>query len=217
MSIGMILLTVLALLILFGVGERVLDRMHLTDRQALFMVAAVFVGGWLPDIEIGRVSINIGGALIPLGLCVYLLVRAGTGKERVRALVAAVLTGAAVYMLGRLMPADPIQTVIDPNYVYGLAAGVIAYLLGRSRRAAFFAGVVGVLLADIAVAVLNWSRGIDQTLHLGSAGALDAVVISGLLAVLLAEFIGEAIERMTAGRAASPMEDGAIETGRRKR
>lgn len=217
MSIGMILLTVFALLILFGVGERVLDRMHLTDRQALFMVAAVFVGGWLPDIEIGRVSVNIGGALVPLGLCVYLLVRAGTGKERVRALVAAVLTGAAVYLIGRLMPADPIQTIVDPNYVYGLAAGVIAYLLGRSRRAAFFAGVVGVLLADIAVAALNWSRGIDQTLHLGSAGALDAVVISGLLAVLLAEFIGEAIERMTTGRASDPMEDGAIETGRRKR
>ena len=217
MSIGMILLTVLALLILFGVGERVLDRMHLTDRQALFMVAAVFVGGWLPDIEIGRVSVNIGGALVPLGLCVYLLVRAGTGKERVRALVAAVLTGAAVYLIGRLMPADPIQTIVDPNYVYGLAAGVIAYLLGRSRRAAFFAGVVGVLLADIAVAALNWSRGIDQTLHLGSAGALDAVVISGLLAVLLAEFIGEAIERMTTGRASDPMEDGSIETGRRKR
>ena len=217
MSIGMILLTVLALLILFGVGERVLDRMHLTDRQALFMVAAVFVGGWLPDIEIGRVSVNIGGALVPLGLCVYLLVRAGTGKERVRALVAAVLTGAAVYLIGRLMPADPIQTIVDPNYVYGLAAGVIAYLLGRSRRAAFFAGVVGVLLADIAVAALNWSRGIDQTLHLGSAGALDAVVISGLLAVLLAEFVGEAIERMTTGRASDPMEDGAIETGRRKR
>ena len=111
----------------------------------------------------------------------------------------------------------PIQTIVDPNYVYGLAAGVIAYLLGRSRRAAFFAGVVGVLLADIAVAALNWSRGIDQTLHLGSAGALDAVVISGLLAVLLAEFIGEAIERMTTGRASDPMEDGAIETGRRKR
>lgn len=217
MSIGMILLTVLALLILFGVGERVLDRMHLTDRQALFMVAAIFVGGWLPDIEIGWVSVNIGGALVPLGLCVYLLVRAGTGKERVRALVAAVLTGAAVYLIGRLMPADPIQTIVDPNYVYGLAAGVIAYLLGRSRRAAFFAGVVGVLLADIAVAALNWSRGIDQTLHLGSAGALDAVVISGLLAVLLAEFIGEAIERMTTGRASDPMEDGAIETGRRKR
>ncbi len=217
MSIGMVLLTVLALLILFGIGQRVLDRMYLTDRQALLMVAAIFIGGWLPDIPLGRVTLNIGGALIPLAICIYLLVRAGTNKERVRALVAAVLTGAAVYLLGRFMPADPIQTFIDPNYVYGLAAGVIAYLLGRSRRAAFFAGVVGVLLADIAVGAVNWANGIDQTLHLGSAGALDAVVISGLLAVLLAEFVGELLERMTTGSAKAPMEDGAVATGRRKK
>lgn len=217
MSIGMVLLTVLALLILFGVGQRVLDRMYLTDRQALLMVAAIFVGGWLPDLQFGRVTLNIGGALIPLGICIYLLVRAGTNKERIRALVAAVLTGAAVYLLGRIMPADPIQTYIDPNYVYGLAAGVVAYLLGRSRRAAFFAGVVGVLLADVAVGAVNWANGIDQTLHLGSAGALDAVVISGLLAVLLAEFVGEALERLTNGAAKEPMEDGAIATGRRKK
>ena len=217
MSIGMVLLTVLALLILFGVGQRVLDRMYLTDRQALLMVAAIFVGGWLPDLQFGRVTLNIGGALIPLGICIYLLVRAGTNKERIRALVAAVLTCAAVYLLGRIMPADPIQTYIDPNYVYGLAAGVVAYLLGRSRRAAFFAGVVGVLLADIAVGAVNWANGIDQTLHLGSAGALDAVVISGLLAVLLAEFVGEALERLTSGAAKEPMEDGAIATGRRKK
>lgn len=217
MSIGMVLLTVLALLILFGVGQRVLDRMYLTDRQALLMVAAIFVGGWLPDLQFGRVTLNIGGALIPLGICIYLLVRAGTNTERIRALVAAVLTGAAVYLLGRIMPADPIQTYIDPNYVYGLAAGVVAYLLGRSRRAAFFAGVVGVLLADIAVGAVNWANGIDQTLHLGSAGALDAVIISGLLAVLLAEFVGEALERLTSGAAKEPMEDGAIATGRRKK
>ena len=217
MSIGMVLLTVLALLILFGIGQRVLDRMYLTDRQALLMVAAIFIGGWLPDIPLGRVTLNIGGALIPLAICIYLLVRAGTSKERIRALVAAVLTGAAVYLLGRFMPADPIQTFIDPNYVYGLAAGVIAYLLGRSRRAAFFAGVVGVLLADIAVGAVNWANGIDQTLHLGSAGALDAVVISGLLAVLLAEFVGELLERMTTGSAKAPMEDGAVATGRRKK
>ena len=44
----MILLVVLALLILFGVLQRVLDRMALTDRQALLLVALIFVGGWLP-------------------------------------------------------------------------------------------------------------------------------------------------------------------------
>ena len=59
MSIGMVLLTVLALLILFGVGQRVLDRMYLTDRQALLMVAAIFVGGWLPDLQFGLSLIHI--------------------------------------------------------------------------------------------------------------------------------------------------------------
>ena len=49
MSLGMILLVVLALLILFGVLQRVLDRMALTDRQALLLVALIFVGAWLPD------------------------------------------------------------------------------------------------------------------------------------------------------------------------
>jgi serine protease len=33
---------------------------------------------------------------------------------------------------------------------------------------------VGVILADIAVAVINWSSGIDQPLRLGGAGMLDA-------------------------------------------
>ena len=86
MSLGMILLVVLALLILFGVLQRVLDRMALTDRQALLLVALIFVGGWLPDIRLGMVSINIGGALVPLGVCVYLFFHAGTAKERMRAL-----------------------------------------------------------------------------------------------------------------------------------
>lgn len=72
MSIGMIFLLVLTLLILFGVLQRVLDRMALTDRQALILVAAIFIGGWLPDLRIGMVSLNIGGALVPFGVCIYL-------------------------------------------------------------------------------------------------------------------------------------------------
>ena len=85
--------------------------------------------------------------------------------------------------------------LVDPLYLYGLAAGLVAYLLGRSRRAAFICGVLGVVLADTAVALVNWSRGVDQTLVLGGAGAMDTVVIAGLLAVLLAEFVGEVTER----------------------
>lgn len=215
MSIGMILLIIIALLILFGVLQRVLDRMALTDRQALACVALIFIGGWLPDISLGRVTLNIGGALVPLAVCVYLFLNAGTGKERIRALVASVLTGAVVYVIGLYFPADPVAMPFDPMILYGLCGGIVAWLLGRSRRSAFIAGVLGIILADAAVGVVNWSRGIQQAVHLGSAGALDATVLSGVSAVLLCELFGEIMERIAHGRANAPHEDGAIEGGSR--
>ena len=201
MSIGLILLVVTSLLILFGVAQRVLDRLRLSDRAALLFAALIFIGGLLPDIPLSpRLSLNIGGALIPLGLCAYLLVRAGTGRERMRALFASVLTGAAIYAMGRLLPEEPEQAFMDYNVLYGLAGGVIAYVLGRSRRSAFIAGILGSILADVASAATVWNAGIDQPLSLGGAGALDATVIAGLSAVLLAEFVGEALERASRGR-----------------
>lgn len=200
MSIGMLILTVVAVLVFFGVLQRVLDRLHLTDRMALLLIAAMFIGTFLPNVTIGKVSVNIGGAVIPLGVCVYLFIKADEGKERVRALVGSLLTGAAVFGLSGLLPDEPEKMFVDPNLIYGLAGGAIAWILGRSRRGAFICGVVGVILADVATACINWSQGIDQQLVLGGAGIADTVVISGVLAVLLTELVGEIVERIARKR-----------------
>ena len=216
MSIGMILLVVLSLLILAGMLQRTLDRMALTDRQALAIMAAIFIGGWLPQIDLGMMTVNIGGAVIPLIVCVYLLLRAGTAKERIRALVSSALTAAAIFALGLLLPADPTQMpMLDPMILYGVAAGLIAWVLGRSRRSAFIAGVLGVMLTDLITGISLRIRGVDQVIHLGGAGALDAVVLAGVIAMLMCELTGEIIERIQTGKARAPHEDGAIEGGRR--
>ena len=201
MTLGLILLVIAGVLVLFGVGQRVLDKLRLTDRQALLFIALIIAGGFVPDIPVTpQFSFNIGGALIPLGLCVYLWIKADTAAERIRSIAAALVTGAAVYALGRVMPDEPETIVIDPGYMHGLAAGVIGYLFGRSRRGAFIAGVVGVMLASVASAVQVWSMGISQRLVLGGAGAFDVIVMSGLIAVLLSELIGEISERIKRGR-----------------
>lgn len=200
MSISMILLTVLAVLIFTGVLERVLDRMYLSDKAALFLIALMFIGTMLPNIELGMISINLGGAVIPLGVCVYLLLKADESVEVARSLMGMVLTGAAVWGLSKLLPDEPEAMWMDPNLLYGLSAGVIAYLLGRSRRGAFFCGVTGVLLADVVTAVINWTAGIDQKLVLGGAGIGDTAVIAGVVGVLLAELFGEAMERIARAR-----------------
>ena len=195
MSVGMILLTATAILVFFGAAQRVLDKLRMTDRTALVLIALMFFGTLIPNIVLGSVSISIGGAVIPAGICIYLLIRAGTAKERTRALVGSVITAGIIYAFSALMPDEPEAIVIDPLYLCGIIGGLTAYLLGRSRRGAFICGVFGVLLADIAVSIVNRLNGIQQQLVLGGAGVFDTAVISGLLGVILSELIGELIER----------------------
>ena len=180
MPLGLTLLVVVSILILFGVGQRILDRMRLNDKTALLFMVAIFVGGLIPNIPLGRsFSINLGGAVIPLILVIYLFVKADTAKEKSRSILAAILAGAGIYLAGRLMPSEPGTMPFDPNYAYGIIAGVI--------------------LADIAQGLENVIRNIPAPINIGGAGAVDIVVISGLLAVMLAEFVGELREKLQGG------------------
>lgn len=200
MTVGMLLLTAVAVLVYCGVLQRVLDRMYLTDRAALLLVGLMLLGTFLPNIPLGMVEVNIGGALIPLGVCAYLLLKADTAMERWRTMLGTVLTAAAIYGLTLLLPSEAEVLMADPTLLCALVGGVIAWLLGRSRRGAFVCGVAGMILADATVAAVNWSRGIAQTLVLGGGGLGDAVVLSGVLGVALCELIGETVERIVRGR-----------------
>ena len=145
-----------------------------------------------------KASINIGGAIIPLVLAIYVFSRQGLSRKN------PLNTGFYTsrnrgFAASRLLPHEPETMLIDPNYVYGIIAGIIAYLFGRSRRASFIAGIVGVLLADIAQGIINYMNNLPTPVRLGGAGAVDAVVISGFLAVILAEVVGELREKIQGG------------------
>ena len=200
MTIGSILLIIVGILILLGVGQRVLDKLRLNDKLALLFIVLIIGLGFVPDIPVTDVfSFNLGGAVIPLALCVYLFIRADTAWERWRSILAASVTGCAIFALGMFLPNEPDAITVDPIIVYGLAAGLIAYLFGKSRRCAFIAGTVGMMIANVCNAILVWNKGIPQKLVLGGAGGFDGIVIAGITAVLLAEILGEIIERMKRG------------------
>lgn len=200
MTVGAMLLTIAAVLVFCGLLQRVLDRMHLTDRQALLLIGAMLVGTWLPNLRIGAIAVNIGGALIPLGVCVYLFIKADSPLERWRTALGTVLTGAAVYGLSALLPGEAEALPFDPMWLYGVCGGIVAWVVGRSRRGAFVCGVAGVLLADIVNALVISMQGYQTQLVLGGGGIADAAVISGVIAVLMCELIGETIERFVRAR-----------------
>ena len=75
MSIGLIILIITGLLVIFGAGQRALDRLRLTDKQALLCIALIIGLGFVPDIPLGgNVAINLGGCLL-LGLLNGLFLR----------------------------------------------------------------------------------------------------------------------------------------------
>lgn len=205
MTIGMILLIITGLLIAFGAGQRALDRLRLTDRHAYMFIGAIILLGFVPSIPLGRLRINLGGCVVPLVLCAYLFIKADSG-EKLRSVIASLITAAAVWALMRFLPDEPDAIPMEPNWLYGIAAALVAYILGRSRRCAFIAGVTGVLLAQTASVIPVWLSGVPQTLNLGGAGAFDSVVVAGILGVMLSELMGEIIERAVRGKKRPTME-----------
>ncbi len=209
MPIGMITLVVVAVLVYFGVAQRVLDRMGLTDRAALLFIAAMFFGSYLPDIPLtGTLAINIGGGIVPIALALYLLVRADTARERNRAIIATIIAAAAIYGTMKILPVEPIYSILlDPMYIFALLAGLIAYLAGRSRRSAFIAGTMGIVLTDIISRIELGLTGGRGTTVIGGAGIFDTVVLSGIIAVGLAEIIGESREHLQGGSIKEQVEE----------
>ncbi|MDD4171073.1 MAG: DUF1614 domain-containing protein [Syntrophomonas sp.] len=196
--IGLISLVIVSILIYFGVAHRVLDKLRMNDKSALAVIAAIIIGSFI-DIPLGaRVTINAGGVIAVI-LAIYVWLGAGTAWEKVRSIIAAIVVALSLYLAGRYLGADPEQIFIDPIYIYPLIAGVVGYLAGRSRRGAFFAAVIGVLSLDVTQYVYLMRTGLRGTVHVGGAGAFDSLILAGILAVLLAELIGESLERMQGG------------------
>jgi uncharacterized membrane protein len=199
--LGTIVLIVVGVLIYFGLAHRVLDRMRLTDRAALGFILAMILGGFL-NVTVARrpeLVVNIGGSIVPLAIATYLVATADESKEKVRGVVAAIVTGGAVYALTKVINPEEQTMLLDPIYIFSIAAGLIGYLAGRSRRAAFIAGISGIIIADLALWVELAIRRQPGRAWLGGAGVFDSTVIAGLLAVLLAELVGETREKLQGG------------------
>ncbi|HEY8395022.1 MAG TPA: stage II sporulation protein P [Thermaerobacter sp.] len=216
-----LLLLSVGLLILIGAAQRVLDRMRLSRTTALLLVGVMAAGTFLPELRFGPgASVDPGGALVPAGVAVYLLVTADRAFERRRALVATLWTAAVIYATDWLLPSDPgggRLFVLDPVWLPTAIAAFFGYLAGRSRRSAFIAATLGLVLVDLVTVLFNALRGIPGALvSIGGGGILDAVAMAGVGAVALAELFGETREWLARRAARRGARTGSTGPGSRR-
>lgn len=205
---GITLLGIVSLLILLGFTERVFARMRLDDKTAFIFIALLVLAHFLPKISLsGYLALNLG-VLIPLGVAIYLVVSTSR-KERSRAFLTSFVTALALWLADKLLPIEPQAYLweVDPLYLGGLISGLVAYLLGKSRRSAFVGAVFGILAVDLAGVLQVYLSRIHQVTVIGSGGVFSSLIIGAIIAVAIAEFIGEINERITRGPAKTTHEN----------
>ena len=190
------LLAIITILIFLGLGQRILDNMRLTDSAAIVILLLMIAGHFLPSISLSPyLAVNLGG-FIPLGVVIYLLVTTSRLEQR-RAGLVSVLAALSIILSDRLLPIQP--GLLDPIFSGGIFAGLLATFLGRSRRSAFIAGLLGVFLVDVFNVLQLRFEGIEEQITIGGGGLFSSMVISAFLAVIIAEVIGEIREKIQLG------------------
>ena len=131
------------------------------------------------------VAVNVGGALIPGLISLYLVVRHGL---LLRGALAIAGVSAVCHFLAKPIAGVGIAL---PIFVPAIASALIAVVLCY-RRAAPLAYVSGSLGALVGADLLNLNRvhGLSApVVSIGGAGTFDGVFLTGILAVLLASVL----------------------------
>ncbi len=179
---------VFAVLILSLVGSYVNIPLYSVRVPRLVAPEAVTIYGRTyvvpPAIEAGAtvVAINVGGALLPILLSLYLFFRL---RMYVRMLVGVAVVALIVHKLAYIVPGVGIAV---PMLIPPLAA-VAAGLLLAFRRAPPVAYVAGSMGTLIGADVMNLGRIAElgaPMVSIGGAGTFDGVFLTGIIAGLLA-------------------------------
>ena len=128
------------------------------------------------------VAVNLGGAIIPTVLSIYLIVK---NQIYLRAALGIFAVTAVVHALAQPVPQMGIAV---PIFIPPIASALVAVLLSREHAGplAYVSGCLGTLIgADL----LNFNALGElgaSVASIGGAGTFDGVFLTGILAVLLA-------------------------------
>ncbi len=127
-------------------------------------------------------AVNVGGAIIPSMLSLYLLLHI---QHPFRALLALAIVAAVVYKMAKPIKGIGIAT---PLFVPPLVAALAALYLNfhESAATAYIAGTLGTLIGADLLNLPKIKEIGTPIASIGGAGTFDGVFLTGVIAVLLA-------------------------------
>ena len=171
-------------LILFLILLGSLINIPLTKKKRIYVEKPYFLGFFKKqEIEHQGISIDLGGAIIPIFLSAFFLTKVPLES----ALVALILMIIVCHSLARIIPG---RGIVLPALVPPIFSALFALILAPESAApvAFISGDLGTLIgADI----LNLKKVQEASvgmLSIGGAGVFDGIFLVGIVSVFLTSF-----------------------------
>ena len=182
----LLLLAVLVLVIELRILRYAYRKIGVPPRYMFVVLLLSLLGSQvnIPMFRMGGtlVAINVGGALVPVLLSLYLFLRL---PMRGRMLLGTAIVAVVVHALARIVPGVGIAV---PMFLPPLAAAIVGLALAF-RRAPPVAYVSGSMGALIGADLWNLPRIAEigvPLVSIGGAGTFDGVFLTGIIAGLLA-------------------------------
>ncbi|MCL2798028.1 MAG: hypothetical protein FWD58_08255 [Firmicutes bacterium] len=200
--VGLILLSVLAVLTFFGVSERFFRKIGVPDWLAFLLLLTFVVGAVVPEIPIGTSAvINVGGFIVPAVFLVIVFSVSRRKKEVARILLASLAVASVTVTARMLLRPESGGLFLAAMVITGVLGGIAAYLAGGTRLATLSGAVGGIMLGDIANNLI-FHYAFGAGVALGSRGVFDSIIIAAVLGVVLLEIV-EAIKRAASEKSLS--------------
>ncbi len=130
-------------------------------------------------------AVNVGGAVVPVLISIYLLMQMPTIV--VPSLIGVAIVTAIVHRFAMPVPGMGIAT---PMLIPPIVAALCGYFLGSSEHhrdaVAFISGVIGTLIGADLLNLRNLRDLGAPVASIGGAGTFDGIFLTGIVAVLLA-------------------------------
>ncbi len=158
--------------------ERIAYTASMDDITALFHS---LLGIRFPRITERVIAVNLGGAIFPGLLSLYLLWRVPLSL----ALLATAVTSTAAYALSK--PVKGVGVVM-PAFVPPVVSAIAAVVIAREHapQVAYISGVMGTLIGADLLRLHQIKKLEAAFLSIGGAGVFDGIYLVGLVSVLLA-------------------------------
>lgn len=192
---GISIIAAMAVLLLFGVGRKTAKRLGLNKTLAILLLLVTAAGLLIPDIRIGSaLTINLGGFLFPLIVAIYIFAKARPGQIG-HGLICALAVTAVMLAASYFISPVPEGIIAEPGLLYGVIAGLTAFIAGFNSVSALSGLLSGLVLWDVILGLLyRYYYGLNVPVELGMYSFGDTLALAFIICAFLASLTAERAE-----------------------